>query len=124
MLEFDSNTPIYIQIIEFLKKQIVSNKLKAGEKLLSVREMANLFNVNPNTIQRVFQELEREGLTYTERGMGTYVTDNLAMIEKLREQYSFEIVDNFLSTMKEMGYSSDEIIDCLKKRLKNWEVNK
>ena len=124
MLEFDSNTPIYIQIIEFLKKQIVSNKLKAGEKLLSVREMANLFNVNPNTIQRVFQELEREGLTYTERGMGTYVTDNLAMIEKLREQYSFKIVDNFLSTMKEMGYSSDEIIDCLKKRLKNWEVNK
>ena len=59
MIKFNENTPIYLQIVERLKADIVAGKLKGGDKLPSVREIAESFRVNPNTVQRVYMELER-----------------------------------------------------------------
>ncbi|AIM10674.1 GntR family transcriptional regulator [Bacillus anthracis] len=74
-IEFSPNTPIYIQVMEYIKKEIVTGHLLPGDKIPSVRELASELQVNPNTIQRTFQELERDGVVVTRRGMGRYVTN-------------------------------------------------
>ena len=73
-MDFDARMPIYLQIMEGIKKDIISGKLKRGEKMPSVRNMAAELKVNVNTMQRVYQELEREGLITTQRGTVSFVT--------------------------------------------------
>ena len=79
---FDNDRPIYIQLVEMLKVEIISGKLKLGERLLSVRELAMKARVNPNTMQKALVELENCGLIYTERTNGKFVTQDNKLIEK------------------------------------------
>lgn len=109
MIEFSSNFPIYIQVADIIKKQIASNKLKCGDKLLSVRDMSTKLKVNPNTIQRAYQELDRDKITITQRGIGTFVNDNKDRIDKLRYDMASNAVDNFLNEMKDLGFNKEEI---------------
>lgn len=78
MIKIDprSSTPIYEQIELGIKELILKGALKPNEKLPSVREMAGLLTINPNTISKAYGELEREGIIETLRGRGTFVTDN------------------------------------------------
>ena len=76
VLELNTKEPIYLQIIAYMKKKIVSGELKGGERVLSVREYASEVKVNPNTIQKVYNELENQGLIYTQRGIGKFVTED------------------------------------------------
>lgn len=80
---FDNERPIYIQLVEMLKIEIISGRIKSGEKLPSVRDFAMKAKVNPNTMQKALSELERENLIYTERTNGKYVTDD----EKFDRKY-------------------------------------
>ena len=66
--EFQDHLPIYAQLMDTLKRRIVTGRYLPGEKLPSVRELAAEAGINPNTVQRAFSELEREGLIYTQRG--------------------------------------------------------
>ena len=117
IMEFNNNIPIYLQIIESIKQDIVVGKLKAGQKMPSVRELAGILKVNPNTIQRVYQELDREKITYTKRGMGTYVTEEEKTIRSLKEELSKKIILNFVEGMNKLGFSNKEIINTLKEYL-------
>jgi GntR family transcriptional regulator len=112
--EFDTTKPIYIQIMEKINKKIVRNEWKAGDKLPSVREMAVQTGVNPNTIQRTYSELERMGIVETRRGQGTFVTENVEVIERLREQLKRDIVADFIRNMTELGFTINDIIASLK----------
>lgn len=112
--EFDTTKPIYIQIMEMINKKIVRNEWKAGEKLPSVREMAVKTGVNPNTIQRTYSELERMGIVETRRGQGTFVTENVEVIERLCERLKQDIVDDFIRNMMELGFTLDDMIATLK----------
>ena len=75
MDEFNASKPIYLQLADRIHQMIVSKELKAGEKLQSPRDMAVTYNVNPNTIQRTYSELEREGILETKRGKDKFVTN-------------------------------------------------
>ena len=75
-INFDPNIPIYIQVIDKIKKDIITGRLRGGDKLPSVRELSQDLKVNPNTVQRSYQELEREAITFSKRGMGTYVVED------------------------------------------------
>lgn len=110
-MDFNSNLPIYIQIMNLIKIKIVSGELKRGDKLPSVREFSKELKVNPNTIQRAYQELEREEFVFTQRGMGTFVTENLDTIQNVKKSMAVELVDHFFHEMKELGYKPDEIKD-------------
>ncbi|MED4969440.1 GntR family transcriptional regulator [Parageobacillus toebii] len=112
--EFDTTKPIYIQIMEKINKKIVRNEWKAGDKLPSVREMAVETGVNPNTIQRTYSELERMGIVETRRGQGTFVTENVEVIERLREQMKRDVVTDFIRNMTELGFTLDDMITSLK----------
>ena len=105
---FDNERPIYIQLVERLRKEIVSGKLKAGERLPSVRELALTTRVNPNTMQKALVELENEGLVYTERTNGKSVTNNKELIERIKKELAEEKINNFLNDMKNIGITYEE----------------
>ena len=111
---FDNERPIYVQLVEKIRLDIISGKLKSSERIPSVRELALEARVNPNTMQKALVELEEEGLLYTERTNGKYVTDNKKLIEKIKKELAEEKVNNFLEDMKNIGISGDEIINYLK----------
>lgn len=109
--EFDDKMPIYIQIMDRIKMDIVTQKLKANDKLPSVREMSSILKVNPNTLQRAYQELERLGIVYTQRGMGTFVGERDTMVDELKQEMAREVMDSFILRMKRLGFSEQEIIE-------------
>lgn len=121
MDDFNATKPIYLQLADRINRQIVSHELKAGEKLPSVREMAIKYSVNPNTIQRTYSELEREGILETKRGQGTFVTEQEDRLVKQRENLKLEQILLFVEVMQEMGYSTNEIISGLQDHLNKVE---
>ncbi|WP_369900494.1 GntR family transcriptional regulator [Bacillus manliponensis] len=120
-LEFAANIPIYIQVMEYIKKEIVTGRLLPGDKIPSVRELASELQVNPNTIQRTFQELEREGIVVTRRGMGRYVTSEGDKIMELRKEMAKELLHSFIHGMGNLGFTEEEIISILRSSLQERE---
>lgn len=112
---FDNERPIYLQLMEMIKIQIISGKIKPGGKLPSVRDYAHEVKVNPNTVQKALTELERENLIYTERTNGKYVTDNLSLINQLKTKIANNLIIKFIEDMNNIGISKEEIITYFKK---------
>ena len=112
--EFDNNTPIYIQLVAQLRMHIISGRLTAGERIPSVRELAMLTKVNPNTMQKALSELESMGLIHTERTNGKFVTEDMALIDRLKKEYADELTRKYLSHMEELGFDNNESIEYLK----------
>lgn len=100
---FDNERPIYIQLVEKIRIDIVSGKFKKGQRLPSVRELALMLKVNPNTMQKALAELENEKLIYTERTNGKYVTEDEKLIEKTKKNLAQEKVNNYLNSMENIG---------------------
>ena len=125
-MDFNENLPIYIQIMNLLKSKMVSGEISGGDKLPSVREFSKELKVNPNTIQRAYQELEREELVFTQRGMGTFVTEDIEIIKRLKKNMATNVVNNFLTEMKKIGFSSNEIIEIIsewvEKEEREWRI--
>lgn len=116
-MEFQPNMPIYLQIMDDIKLQIVSGRLQPGDKLGSVREQAMQYGVNPNTMQKALSELEWEQLLYTMRTSGRYVTEDQALIDRLREQLAQERIVRFLNELRQLGYSGAEILSVLQQQM-------
>lgn len=112
--KFDNERPIYIQLIEQLKSDIISGKLSPGERIPSVRELAIKLKVNPNTIQKALQNLEENNFIFTERTTGKYVTKNKKLIERNQEKYAMEKINAFIHEMNNLGITKKEIIKLLK----------
>ena len=108
---FDNNQPIYIQIMDRIKQQIVSKELKTGDRLPSVREYAEVAGVNPNTIQRSLSELEKEGFVYTQRTAGRFVTDNEELIAQERQALALGELTRFVTTMEKLAYPAEELAE-------------
>ncbi|WP_138496437.1 GntR family transcriptional regulator [Paenibacillus pinistramenti] len=109
-IEFDNNLPIYLQIMNYIKRQIVSGILAPGDKILSVRELAAELQINPNTIQRTFQELEREEIVETRRGLGRFVTSEESKIMEIKKEMAGELLEKFVQGMKELGFAERDIV--------------
>ena len=86
-LDLKSRKSIYEQVTDNLKELIMTGTLASGEKLPSVRELSKTITVNPNTVQKAYRELERQGYIYTTSGVGTFVAD----ISQIREAMSFAV---------------------------------
>ena len=112
---FDNNLPIYIQLVEQLKIYILSEKLKLGEKLPSVRELAFLSKANPNTVQKALMELEEMRLIYTERTNGKFVTKDKKIIMKLKEKYARDLTKKYFEGMEKIGFSKNDAMNYLEK---------
>lgn len=111
--EFDNNIPIYIQLVEQLKIYIISGKIKCGERLPSVRDLALQTKVNPNTMQKALVELEEMKLIYTERTNGKFVTNDQKLIEKYRKSYADSLSKKYFASMESIGFDIKETIKYL-----------
>ena len=116
--EFNNETPIYLQIIEHIKKQIISKNYLPNQKLPSVRDLSFEFKVNPNTIQKALAELEDMDLIYTERTNGKYITSDEDIIKQIKEKTIKEMTTKFFSSMNELGINKAEIIEIISKEEK------
>ena len=110
-----SDRAVYLQIIDYIRMQIFSGEIGSGDKLLSVRELSNVLNVNPNTVQRAYAELERSGLVDTIRNTGREVTTNLEIIKQSKEELARENTAEYFSNMVNMGFSKEEILKNIQK---------
>ena len=111
---FSDNRPIYAQIIEHIKRAIVSGVLAAGDRLPSVRELAAEAGVNPNTMQRALAELERAGLVYSQRTSGRFITENADLIAAMKAELANEKISGFLKDMEQLGYTLGETAEMIK----------
>ncbi|NLL77297.1 MAG: GntR family transcriptional regulator [Clostridiales bacterium] len=111
----NADKPIYTQLVEIIQTQIISGRYKAGDRLPSVRELAAEASVNPNTMQKAFAELERNGLIVTQRTSGRTVTEDIELINQTQAHLAEECINNFFQTMKELGYSEKEILKLIEK---------
>lgn len=116
--QFSSDAPIYAQLIEQIQRTIVSGGWPPGERLPSVRDLAEEAGVNPNTMQRAMTELEREGLVYSQRTAGRFVTEDRARIEAARNQCAQRQIQTFLDKMEQLGYSGEEILRLVEQEMK------
>lgn len=112
-LEFKSNLPIYLQVIDNIKKKIITGALPLGTKLPSSRELAIQYDINPNTAARVYNEMESLGLSYTKRGIGTFVTEDPQVIDRLKQEQLKQILTVLDEQLTGMGYTPEEIIRLL-----------
>ena len=96
---FQDNLPIYSQLVDQLKRAVVSGEYAPGGKLPSVRELAADAGINPNTVQRAFGELERDGLVFTQRTSGKFVTEDTEKIETIKQELARSEIRHFLISM-------------------------
>ena len=115
MYSFSNDTPIYLQIMEHLKTEIITGKYVPGEKLMSVREFSLYFQVNPNTIQKALFELESMGLITTERTNGKFVSNDKELIQKVKNETVKKMVEDFYISFAKIGVSKEQLIEILKK---------
>ena len=121
-IQFDKNTPIYIQIEEYIKLAIITGKYNPGEKIPSVREYATLFKINPNTINRSLLELEEQGFIKTQRTSGKYITEDVNVINKAKKEQINKTIKELINKMKELNVSNEEIIEMIKENV--YETNR
>ena len=112
-MEFNNNIPIYIQVMEKIKQEIVIGKLKLGEKMLSSRDYGNELGINFNTVARVYKEMEMEELLFTRRGLGTFVTESKDRVDQLRYEMAKKQIESFIFNMTQIGYTKEDMINMI-----------
>jgi DNA-binding transcriptional regulator YhcF (GntR family) len=111
---FRSDLPIYSQLVDLFRQRIASGALPPGERLASVRDLATEAGVNPNTMQRALQELERQGLVFSQRTNGRFVTEDVQIIDASKKALARSQIESFLGAMEKLGYDREGIIALLK----------
>ncbi len=117
--QFSNDAPIYAQLITQIEVGIVSGMFPPGERLPSVRDLATEAGVNPNTMQRALTELEREGLVFSQRTAGRFVTEDREMIGSAKRTLAEGQIKVFLEAMHRLGYEQEEIVTLLRQEKQN-----
>ena len=108
--QFTNDKPIYLQLMDVFKVAIVSGELPKGARLDSVRDLAIVAKVNPNTMQKALSELERIGLVRTERTSGRFITDDEELILTMKNEIAENEIKAFLEKMKKMGITKEAVV--------------
>lgn len=110
-MEYNTSAPIYLQVINELKKKMVKGELMPGEKMPSGRDLAVEYKINQNTAARIYRELEAQGYCFTRRGIGTFVSEEESMFQDLKKEMASELVKNFMHEMDGLGFEKGDIIE-------------
>lgn len=115
-----NGVPIYRQIITQIENGILSGRMKPGDKLPTIRSLAVALKVNPNTIAKVYGELEIRGVLITQVGSGTYISNQKPLQDDrvdIRKQKVLEVTERFMREMRELGVNKEELLGMIS----NWE---
>jgi GntR family transcriptional regulator len=115
-----NGVPIYRQIIVQIENAILSGRMKAGDKLPTIRSLAVALKVNPNTIAKAYGELEIRGILITQVGSGTYISNKKPSSENgvdIRKQKILGVMERFIREMRDLGVDKEELLNMIS----NWE---
>ena len=115
---FENDRPIYIQLEEKIKLLIITGVYPPGSKLPPVRDLAEEASVNPNTLQKALTDLEKEGLVFSQRTSGRFVSEDEKMIKEVKKDLALEQIEIFLKKMADMGYDKKETLDLIASKIK------
>lgn len=121
-LDFRSGVPIYVQIVEQVQQLLAAGKIKPGDQLPTVRQLASEIRVNFNTVARAYRMLDEAGLISTQQGRGTYILDRPAdgLADLLKAETLGDQIDRFITDLQHQGYALVEIQKTMEEKLKNW----
>ncbi|MDF7638953.1 GntR family transcriptional regulator [Lactobacillus sp. ESL0791] len=122
-MEFKDNIPIYLQIEQYLFRQIAIGKLPAGQKVPSVRKLALELTVNVNTVQRALQQMNDQGILYTKRGEGNFVTEDKELLAQTKRDLVNDELSKFVQNIRELGIGKEEILPLLEQYLQQEDNN-
>ncbi|MCT4798906.1 GntR family transcriptional regulator [Exiguobacterium profundum] len=117
-MQFNTRTPVYLQVVDYFKKKMALGKLKAGDEMPSRRELANDLKINPNTVQKAFKEMEDQQLITTERNRPSRVTTDGTVLAQIRSEIVDDAVAVFVEAIQELDVSVDELVDKIKRQYK------
>ena len=112
--DFDRSTPMFLQISDVIRRDVLNGVLPLGAQVPPVRQIAVAFSANPNTVQRALSLLEEEGLLYTRGTLGRYVTDDGAVIEAARRKAREAAMERCLRELNSLGITDTDIINYIK----------
>ncbi len=116
-MRFNNSTPIYLQVIDKLKADIISGRIGLGQKMPSTRDLAQELGINPNTASRIYKEMESQGLCFKKRGLGTFITESDKMVQKIKIDMADQLTADFVEGMKKLGFSSEAMVDLMIKKV-------
>lgn len=116
--QLDNNRPIYLQLMEQIRQNIIAGVYGPGDKLPSVRDLALDAAVNPNTMQKALSELERDGLVYSQRTSGRFITEDQTMLKQMKKELAQEHIRLFFEQMQQLGFKKQEILALIQESLK------
>ena len=116
--DLDNDRPIYLQLMERIQQDIIAGVYKPGDKIPSVRDLALDAAVNPNTMQKALAELERNGLVYSQRTSGRFITEDEVMLKKMKMQLPKEHIQQFFEKMHQLGFRDEETLEMIQDALK------
>jgi GntR family transcriptional regulator len=118
----DSAVPIYLQIVHAVKHHVATGKLKPGEQLPTVRELATSLRINPNTVARAYDQLDGDNVITTQQGRGTYVREHPddAHLARVRQEQLKAMMDGVIGKAFSMGYTVDEVREMFDAQMARW----
>lgn len=118
----DGAVPIYVQIVHTIKHHVATGKLKPGEQLPTVRELATSLRINPNTVARAYDQLDSDRVITTQPGRGTYVREHPdeAHLARVRQEQLKALMDSVVGKALSMGYAVDEIRATFDAQMARW----
>lgn len=122
-IDLESNVPIYVQIVEQIRRLVATGRLQPGEKLLTIRQLAVDLRVDPNTVAHAYNLLHNEGVISTQRGRGTFVAQypDDARLARMRQERLQAIMHSALLEALSLGYPADEIRQAFEEELVRWK---
>ena len=118
-VKFNKRTPIYLQVMQDMKRRIIYGEIKAGEELPSRRQLARDLKINPNTVQRAFSEMEEEGMIYTEPNRPSRVSDDPKLLSQLKEEWVNQKVNEFVKALAPIDLPTEEIIKMIQEKMQH-----
>ncbi len=118
-INFNNRDPIYLQLIDYFRRMLVSNQLSLGEELQSRRQIARQFNINPNTVQRAFSEMEERRWIYTEPNRPSRVTEDPRMLDNIKQEFVENAVKEFVNSIQMIDITYEEVADLLAKEIES-----
>ncbi|MDB4867622.1 MAG: GntR family transcriptional regulator [Cohnella sp.] len=116
IVPFNNRDPVYLQVVRHFKVEIATGKLTAGQVIPSRRELAALMNINPNTAQKAYKEMEDQLLIVTEGNSPSRVTTDERILGVVREELISEAVDAFVASVRLIGVPVDELLHVVKRK--------
>lgn len=116
-LTFNKRDPIYLQVMQHFKKQIVAGNFAPGQEVPSRRELARTMKINPNTVQRAYSEMEAQRLIHTEPNRPSRITEDPVVLKELRKEWLNKAVVSFANAIRPIDISLEEVMELIEHEL-------